>query len=304
MCRSGWTGLLLACLASLSLDTAAQELEARRYVNAPVGTNFLAVGYGYATGNVLLDPSLPVEGLDANLHIIFARYVRSVGVAGKSARIFASAPATLGDWDATLDNDLQFRRIDGFGDLAVGFDLNLLGAPAMSAAEFADYEPRTVAGVGLQVRVPVGQYESDRLLNLGSNRWTFIPQAGVSHTMGRWSFEAVARTWFFTTNQDFFGGNLLEQRPLGVVQLHGVYAVRPGFWVAVGAGLVNGGRTYLNGEARETLQQNSRLGIVVAYPLSARQGLRFTAGVSLTTSNGTDSRTLGLAFQHAWGGSH
>jgi len=152
------------------------------------------------------------------------------------------------------------------------------------------------------VKIPTGQYDHERLLNLGSNRWTFIPQIGVSHVIGRFTVEAAARVWLFTPNTDFFGGNRLGQRPLAVIQVHGVYTFRPGLWVALGTGLANGGRTILNDEPRDTLQQNTRLGLVFAYPLSAQQGLRLSFGASLTTTNGSDFRAFGIAYQHAWGG--
>ena len=292
----------LALSVLLAMSAAGQELEPRRYVNAPVGVNFLAVAYGFSSGNVLLDPTLPIEGLDARLHVVALRYVRSVGVFGKNGRVLAVLPATSGDWQGTLEGEFRTRQIDGFGDLRVGFDVNFLGAPALKASEFGSYEARTVAGASLLVKVPTGQYDRDRLLNLGSNRWTFIPQIGVSHVLGRFTVEAAARLLLFTANTDFFGGNRFEQRPLAVIQAHGVYTFRPGLWVAIGVGLANGGRTILNDEPRDTLQQNARVGAVFAYPLSPRQGLRLSFGASMTTTNGSDFRTFGFAYQHAWGG--
>ena len=50
-------------LALLSAAAIAQELEPRAYSNAPIGTNFALAGYGHFSGQVLLDPSLPVENV-------------------------------------------------------------------------------------------------------------------------------------------------------------------------------------------------------------------------------------------------
>ena len=40
--------------------------------------------------------------------------------------------------------------------------------------------PRTIVGVSLLVQAPTGQYDPDRLINIGTNRWTFRPEVGVS----------------------------------------------------------------------------------------------------------------------------
>lgn len=294
----GW--LLLVGLVGAPVH--AQELEPRRYSNIPVGLNFVGLGYGHLKGEILTDPSIPVDGIDAKVHVFALRYVRSLSLFGKNARLSVVVPATLGRWQAVLDDELLTREIDGIGDVAVSLDFNFIGAPALEMSEFRNYDKKTVVGVSLQARIPVGQYDPERLLNLGTNRWTFIPQIGASHVMGRWTVEAIAKVWLFTANDDFFGGNTFEQRPLGSIQVHGIYTFRPGLWVAAGVGLVNGGRSVINGEEKSTLRQNSRLGVVFAYPLSARQGLALSLGTSLTTSSGANSRNVGLAYQFGWGG--
>ena len=44
----------------------------------------------------------------------------------------------------------------------------------------------------------VGQYDPTKLVNLGSNRWTFKPELGYSRRWGHWLFDAYASVWFFT----------------------------------------------------------------------------------------------------------
>jgi len=41
----------------------------------------------------------------------------------------------------------------------------------------------------MQVSLPVEQYFPDRLINLGSNRFTFRPQVGISHLIENWILE-------------------------------------------------------------------------------------------------------------------
>lgn len=293
---------LLLGLAGQSQRVSAQELEPRRYAPAPVGVNFLAFVYGYSSGNVLLDPTLPIEGAKGRIHVGVVRYVRTVNVLGASGRVSALLPGTAGDWEGTLDGELRQRKIDGFGDLRAALSVNFIGAPALPRGEFREYRPGTIVGASVGIIAPTGQYDSSKIVNLSGNRWVFRPQVGVSRVFGRWTAELAATGWFFTDNTDFFNGQLLEQRPLFALQAHAVYTWRPGLWLGIGGGYASGGRTHIDGVRRETLQRNTRLGFVFAYPLSAAHGLRLTAGTSVTTRTGSDFRTLGVAYQYAWGG--
>lgn len=299
-----WRSAALAAALALLLSSiaSAQELEPRRYTNTPVGMNFLGFVYAHSRGNLLLDPALAIDDVDANVHIFALRYVRSLALFGKNARLSVVVPTTLGDWQAVVEDEPLQRDIDGVGDIAVALDYNFVGAPALTASELAGYDKKTVVGASLQVRIPVGQYDRERALNLGTNRWTFVPQIGASRALGRWTVEAIAKLWLFTANDDFWDGNRLQQRPLASFQVHGIYTLGPGFWIAAGVGLVKGGRSVINGEDRDTLQRNSRFGVVISYPLSARQGVALTVGRSITTSSGTSSSNVGISYQLAWGG--
>jgi hypothetical protein len=164
----------------------------------------VAVGYAFSTGNILMDPSLPIEDLKANLHILFARYTRTVSLFNRMARLKVLVPWGAGDWEGFLEGEFRTRKIDGFGDLRLALETVFAGAPAMSPAEAAKIKPRTLLGARVQVGVPVGVYDNAKVINLGSNRWTFIPELGLSHTRGAWTFEGALAAWLFTNNGDFF----------------------------------------------------------------------------------------------------
>ena len=87
---------------------------------------------------------------------------------------------------------------------------NLL-APALSGKDYADFRRQnpvlTSLGAAFEVRLPLGEYQDDKLINLGQNRFYLSPQLGVLHTRGEWSFELTGTTYFFTDNDEFFNGN-------------------------------------------------------------------------------------------------
>ncbi len=76
---------LLVLLFGLAVQLKAQELDVRAYTNVPVGVNILLVGYGRSVGNILVDPSLPVEDLDARLNLWFVKYTRTIDFFGLSS---------------------------------------------------------------------------------------------------------------------------------------------------------------------------------------------------------------------------
>ena len=302
--------LLVVIVLSVSAQGRAQELTPRAYSNVPKDLNFLGVVYAFSHGNVLLDPVLPIEGLTSDLHIVGLRYVRSFDLFGVANKVHAFVPLTAGHWEGTLTGAIpatdieagfQTRDATGVGDARFGWEIDFLGAPALDLREFADYRPRTVAGASVQVVAPVGQYDSERLINLGSNRWGFRFESGISRTVRRWTFEAIATAWLYTANDDFFGGQRLEQDSIVALQGHVIYTFRPGMWLAVNFGFLDGGATTIDGVLRNTLQKNSRSGLTFVYPLARQHGLSFAFSSGVTTSVGADFDTYAVGYQYLWG---
>jgi hypothetical protein len=86
-----------AVAAAVGSAFQAQEIEFRKYANTPVGTNQLSVGYSFAAGSVLLDPAIPIDDLDADLHVVLLRYARSFGLLGRNAKLKIAQPYAFGD---------------------------------------------------------------------------------------------------------------------------------------------------------------------------------------------------------------
>ncbi len=131
-------GLLLALLAHPALS---QELEPRAYRPLPSDLNFLVLSYSYLSGNVLVDPTVPLEGLDADIQIASLSYLRSFALSGRSASVALSAPYVHMSASATVDGQfLQGSRTD-WGDARARLTVNLLGARAMPLSEFKGFPP-------------------------------------------------------------------------------------------------------------------------------------------------------------------
>lgn len=292
----------VALVALASSGALAQDIEPRAYSNAPVGVSFLIAGYAYTRGGLSFDPALPIE--DVRLHTSSAvlAYARALDLWGTSGKLDIVAPYTWLSGSAVNAGQPLQRVVDGIGDPAFRLSVNFYGAPALSLPEFANYSQDLIAGASLRVTVPVGQYDSTRLVNLGTNRWTFKPEVGVSKVIGPWTFEASAAVTFFTENRDFYGGRTRAQDPLYSMQCHAIYGFRSGVWASIDATYFVGGRSTLGGVLSNDLQQNWRIGATVAFPVDHRNSIKLYASSGVAARTGNDFDLVGIAWQHRWGG--
>ena len=153
-------------------------------------------------------------------------------------------------------------------------------------ADFPTYSQDVIVGVGLQVTAPFGQYDSSKLLNVGTNRWSFKPELGVSKAWGPLILELIPAVTFFTTNDDFLEGKTLQQDPIYSVQGHLIYQFVPAFWAAFNATYYTGGRTAIDGEEGQRLENSIKVS--------------GSTGVYNRTDN--DFWAVGIAWQLRWGG--
>ena len=193
--------------------------------------------------------------------------------------------------------------MSGFGDPRFRVSVNLLGAPALSAKDFANYRQDLIVGVSLQVSAPLGQYDDSKLLNLGNNRWSFKPEFGISKAVGPWTFELTPSVTFFTDNQDFLFGNAFAQAPIYAVEGHVIYNFQSGLWLALDGLYFGGGHTALNGARSDNELANSRAGFTLALPVDVHNSLKLNASTGLTSRTGSGFTAVGIAWQYRWGGS-
>jgi len=294
---------LLAMVLAVSVDSAfCQELEPRTYANTPIGINIVSAGYAYSKGNVLLDPALPIEDLDGKLNIALVGYARTFSLLSRNAKFKTFIPYAFGDWKGTVDGVQESREARGFGDIRMKLDWNFYGAPALSSKDFASWQQKTIVGGSILIVAPTSDYDSDELLNLGSNRWVIRPEIGVSRAIGNWSLEVIANVWLFDSNNNFYGGNKLEQDPVYVVKSHLIYSFRPGLWLGVGLGYGRGGQTQVNGVPKATEQENFRFGLTAAYPLNKQHGLVVNYARAQNGGAGQEFDAFSVRYQYAWGG--
>jgi hypothetical protein len=294
--RLAWTALGLV----ISLQVHAQDLEPRAYSAVPVGTNFLVVGYNRVTGSTGFDAASPIQNVQATIDSAVLGYERTFGLFGRQASAAVLLPYVHGDISGEVFEQNRAVTRSGLGDLAMRLAVNLFGGPALRPREFAQRKPSTALGASLLVIAPTGDYNSDKLINISSNRWSFRPELGVTHSIGNWFLEAAGGVFVFTDNDNFFGGRRRHEQPIGEFQGHVGYNFRPGLWLAGDFVYYAGGETSINGASNHDSQANSRIGASLSLPIVEGLTVKFAYSTWFTTRNGGQFETFTARLAYRW----
>ncbi len=297
--------VIILITAGSTVTALAQEIEARRWNHLPIGANFGGSAYGFTVAEVAFDPVLLLDDVKLDLHSIPIRYLRSFELLGRSARFEFWESYQIAYWEGTLNGVPATTTRSGWSDMSLRLGVNLLGAPPLKGEEYAKYraqtEVETLVGLGLVVQLPTGHYINDRLLNLGSNRYTFRPQLGACHNRGKWSAESTFAAWIYTDNDDFFNGNLLEQAPFYTLDGHLDYSYRPGLWAGVGLGYGVGATSTINGINKNDNRENFGWETSVGYPLTPKLGIKLAyVGLRTLVPVGADSDSIAAGLSLLW----
>lgn len=290
--------IIISCL--LWLQANGQELEPRAYANLPVGTKALAVVYGYASGNILTDPSKPIDGAKMKSHNIGLGYVQTFALAKRLARAQFTIPFIfMSGKGKYFGRDTNIAR-NGFGDLRVRLGINLFGSPALQRKDFRNYKQKTIVGFSLVTSVPVGLYYKEKLINLGSNRWAFKPEVGISNRFKRVYAEAYVGVWFYTDNREFLSNKVQHQEPVLSLQAHLSYYFKNQMWLGLNGNWFNGGKTFVDNTPTGDLADNWRIGATWSIPLAKQHSLKLQAHMGAFTATGYDYNIVTVGYQYVF----
>ncbi len=300
------TRCISAFIAFVIVRTAtAQDIEPRRWSHLPLGGHFGGAAYAYTEGDIFLNPVLRIEDGEFEMHTAALKYIHAFEVLGKSARVDLTQLYQSGSWSGLLNGVPAAIEREGWSDSALRFAVNLYGAPPLSGEEFIAYRRaaycETIVGAGLLVTFPTGEYFDDKLINLGSNRYTFTPQFGVVHTRGKWTMELSSSVTFFTDNDEFFNGKQLEEDPLLIGQGHLIYTFMPGLWLGASAGYGYGSESTIDQVSANDRKGNLGFGFSAGIPINRHFGFKIAyIGIRTQEDIGSDNNTFTVGCSLQW----
>jgi len=113
--------------------------------------------------------------------------------------------------------------------------------------------------------------------------------------------ELNATAWFFTDDDNFFGGRKLETDPHYALEGHLVYTFRPGVWLSAGLGYGFGSESTLDGVKLGDKRGNLAYGVSLGFPINREWSVNVTyIGVRAQEPVGMDSNTVAVGISVVW----
>jgi hypothetical protein len=298
--------VLLTAIAICSHSLSAQDLSPRTYVITPVHSNAVILSWGFYDGGLNLNGTIPITGATGTYNVPILSLYHTFSLIGRSANLTASLPYAVGTFSGAVFGNQKSIYRSGLLDTSIRFSVNLKGGPALTPPEFAKWKQKTLLGVSLKVIAPTGQYQPEKLVNWGINRWAFKPEFGYSERWGHWVLDGYAGVWFYTTNPAFYSSPVPRPQaktPIGSFEGHLSYDFKARHWVSLDGNFWSGGITSLNGiQNPQTRQTGSRIGCTGSIPLSKHQSVKISYSNGTYIRFGGNYQNLSVAWQYSWVG--
>jgi hypothetical protein len=299
--KLAWT---MVFFASSLAPLKAQDLSPRAYVITALHSNAVTLTYSYYNGSVVFNGAAPITGATGTYSVPIFTYYHSFGLFGRSANFNAALPYAVGTFQGQVIGVGEQIYRSGLLDSTFRLSVNLKGGPAMPAREYVKWTQKTLLGVSLKVVAPTGQYDPTKLVNWGSNRWSFKPEFGYSQRRKHLLWDAYAGVWFFTTNQQSYspsGPQPQKENPIGSFEAHLSYDLKPRFWLSLDGNFWFGGLTSLNGVADlATRQTSSRIGVTASVPITKHQSVKVSYADGTYVRYGGNYQNVALGWQYSW----
>lgn len=295
--------IAMAAMASASMVTGALSWDgSRAYHLRPEGSSDISLTMTLLHAQGTIDLGGPVESTDLDVSVLTPNYRHTFDVLGNVGAVLIGLPMGNVSFESsagTIDVDTGVAH----GDLVVGGALGLVGAPSLSLMEYVQHKPGFQAMVAAKLFAPTGDYDPDRMVNLGQNRWTFEASLPISYVLGDtmidpelMTFEIRPVVQIFGDNDDPFSGlgaDVTSQDPIFGVEGHITRNFGNSVWAAIDGYYETGGETFRDGVAQgdglETFALGATLGLVLSPSLAMRLSYRELVYSNMPDSSG---RTL------------
>lgn len=278
--------IAIAAVASVLMVTGALSQDgARAYHLLPEGTNIISLTPTFLHDDRTFDPGGFVERSVVDVNVLTPTYRHSIDVFGNAGTILIGMP--LGNVSTSLDTLAGTIDLDTgltHGDLFVGGSLGLVGSPSLSPMDFAQYKPGFRASIATRLFLPTGDYDPDRPLNLGGNRWSLQASLPISYVLGDTMIDPELMTFEIMPVVQIFGDNndpsvpasVTSQAPIFGLEGHITRNFGNTVWGALDAYYDVGGERSADGVAAGDAKENFALGATLGLTPSASTALRFS----------------------------
>jgi len=308
-----WLWLIVAMMLAIGAfcpqQTLAQQVPARFYWDTLSEANAVPLIFNSISGNSNpFDPAHTVTpGAIFDATLALAGYARTFSLFDRAAMAAVLLPMGRISGDVTVAGRTFNQSASGFGDPMLEFKINVLGPPAQkNIPDVLRYEPGFSVNLLADLALPIGEYDSDKPLNLGQNRWYGRVGAPIIWQLGPWvpgrrtTLEFLPAVWLFGDNDDYVGQTLATD-PLFQLDAHVTRDLTERFWGSLDGIWYYGGKASINGVSGEKLN-NVGLGLTLGYQINDNLNLTVSYKSTINDDAPDDLRmdSFMISFVYGW----
>lgn len=302
----------------------AQDDGARAYWKGRAGTNMVSFQYLnmnlQASDELQFDPGQYIyPSADAEADIFILSYARHMTVFNRPSIL--SVNLIGGSVDVKFDANItppEFlppggvpgvsfsQSASGYADPSVQLDVNLLGTPKIKTIfDYMNYEPTWTLDAAVMLGVPLGQYDADKVVNLGLNRFygriafPFKYHFRIFSPGYRSSLEVVPSVWLFAENDDFVG-QTLQNDPMWQLEAHWTHDFTRQFFASLDLLYRKGFQSEINGIDLGSDIEIGNLGFSLNFSVTDNVTIRTSFSSNVFGNSDIETSMIRLQFVYAW----
>jgi len=314
----------LAIILSFSGPALAVDDGARAYWKGRDGTNVFSFQYlnlnMQASGAQQFDPAHFIyPNADTEANVMIANYARHLTLFNRASSLAVNIVGGSVDLDVNTNlvppgflppgvtpGDSLRQSASGYGDPSVQLDVNLFGTSQLkSTVDLVIYEPTWTIDAAVLLAFPIGEYDKDKLVNMGLNRWygrvalPFKYHFGVFSPGYMTSLEIIPSVWLFAENDDFVGQKL-ENDPMWQLEAHLTHDFTRSFFGSLDLLYRGGFQSEINGVEVGDKLDVGNLGFTLNYQATDNLTIRTSYMSNVFGDSDLDNSVIRIQFAYAW----
>lgn len=301
----------------------AQDDGPRSYWNARAGTNimsfqYLPISIGAADSDAFAPGQYIYPNANINANVFIGSYAHHMTIlkrpsafalniigGGVNANFNTNVPPEMVPPEIGLGATFN-QTSSGFADPNMQLVMNLFGTPQLkSGVDMLNYEPKASLDAAVLVAVPIGKYDSNKLVNMGLNRWygrfalPFKYHFGVFSPGYMSSFELTPSVWLFGENDDFIGYTM-ENEVMWQLEAHLTHDFNNSFFGSLDMLYQNGFQSKIDGDEVGGQLEIGTLGFALNYQISDNITIRTSYHANVFGDKNLETSAIRLQFVYAW----
>jgi len=204
------------------------------------------------------------------------------------------------------DSSSFSQSASGYADPSASLLINLVGTPPLKGTiDLLNYEPTWTLDAQVMLAVPIGEYDGDKVVNLGLNRWWGRIAFPMKYHFGVFSrgymssVELIPSVWLFAENDDFVG-QALKNDPLWQLEAHLTHDFTRRFFGSLDALYRSGFQSEINGMEVGDDVDIGNVGFTFAYQVTDNVALRTSYLSNVFGDDNLDNSILKMMFAYGW----